>query len=114
MLWKKAKGLDAFAQQLNVKATWEQLALPRGEVAMLRQIASEMKMRQADGKRGFSRPAPGRSGIVALFVGPSGAGKTMAAGVLANDLGRTLYRVDLSAVRSKYIGGDGKESLSIV
>jgi hypothetical protein len=51
MLWKKAKGLDAFAQQLNVKATWEQLALPRGEVAMLRQIASEMKMRQADGKR---------------------------------------------------------------
>jgi SpoVK/Ycf46/Vps4 family AAA+-type ATPase len=104
MLWKKAKGLDAFAQQLNVKTTWEQLLLPRGEVAVLRQIAGERKMRQADGKRGFSRLAPGKSGIVALFVGPSGAGKTMAAEVLANDLGRPLYRVDLSAVRSKYIG----------
>ena len=104
MLWKKANGRDAFAQQLNVKATWERLALPRGEVAVLQQIAGEMKMRQAGDKRGSSRPVPGRSGIVALFVGSSVAGKTMAAEALANDLGRPLYRVDLSAVRSKYIG----------
>jgi SpoVK/Ycf46/Vps4 family AAA+-type ATPase len=102
MLWKKAKGLDA-AQQVKVKATWEQVPLPRSEVAVLRQIAVDMKILQADRSRGFSRPAHGR-GVVALFTGPSGTAKTMAAAVLANDLGKNLYRIDLSSVVSKYIG----------
>ena len=44
------------------------------------------------------------SGQTALFTGPSGTGKTMAAKVLAASLGRALYRVDLAAVASKYIG----------
>lgn len=104
MLFKKAKGLDAFAQRMNEKATWDRLALPRGEAAVLRQIAGEVKIRQTGRKPGFPRPARGPAGVVALFVGPSGTGKTMAAAVLANDLQRDLYRVDLSAVRSKYIG----------
>jgi SpoVK/Ycf46/Vps4 family AAA+-type ATPase len=39
-----------------------------------------------------------------LFSGPSGTGKTMAAEVLARELGLDLYRIDLSAVVSKYIG----------
>src|SRR5687768_13465079 len=43
-------------------------------------------------------------GITALFAGESGTGKTMAAEVLANALELNLYRVDLSAVVSKYIG----------
>jgi SpoVK/Ycf46/Vps4 family AAA+-type ATPase len=43
-------------------------------------------------------------GISALFVGVSGVGKTMAAEVLANALHLDLYRIDLSAVVSKYIG----------
>ena len=43
-------------------------------------------------------------GISALFAGESGTGKTMAAEVLANDLRLNLYRIDLSAVVSKYIG----------
>jgi SpoVK/Ycf46/Vps4 family AAA+-type ATPase len=43
-------------------------------------------------------------GISALFAGESGTGKTMAAEVLANRLGLNLYRIDLSAVVSKYIG----------
>lgn len=45
-----------------------------------------------------------RSGVRALFVGPSGTGKTLAAGWLACRLGLPLYRVDLAAVSSKYIG----------
>jgi SpoVK/Ycf46/Vps4 family AAA+-type ATPase len=104
MLFKKANGLEAFAQRLNVAATWERLVLPRGEVAVLRQIAGEVKTRQAGRKPGILGPVRGAAGVVALFVGPSGTGKTMAAEVLANDLQRDLYRVDLSAVRSKYIG----------
>jgi SpoVK/Ycf46/Vps4 family AAA+-type ATPase len=43
-------------------------------------------------------------GLAALFNGPSGTGKTMAAGILARALGLDLYRIDLSNVVSKYIG----------
>src|SRR5204863_2987522 len=43
-------------------------------------------------------------GISVLFAGESGTGKTMAAEVIANDLGFELFRIDLSAVVSKYIG----------
>ena len=46
----------------------------------------------------------GRSGVSALFTGPSGTGKTMAARALAAELGRPLFRVDLSAVVSKWVG----------
>jgi SpoVK/Ycf46/Vps4 family AAA+-type ATPase len=42
--------------------------------------------------------------VVALFVGPSGTGKTMAAEIVAGDLGLDLYKLDLSSVVSKYIG----------
>jgi len=63
--------------------------------------------------RGRDRPVEGlgasalarqRHGVCALFVGPSGTGKTLAAGWLASRLGLPLYRVDLAAVTSKYIG----------
>ncbi|MCB0099284.1 MAG: ATP-binding protein, partial [Caldilineaceae bacterium] len=43
-------------------------------------------------------------GIAALFSGPSGTGKTMAAAIVARELGLDLYRVDLSQIVSKYIG----------
>jgi len=43
-------------------------------------------------------------GLSALFAGPSGTGKTLAAEVLANELELDLFRIDLSAVVSKYIG----------
>jgi SpoVK/Ycf46/Vps4 family AAA+-type ATPase len=56
------------------------------------------------GDWGFQgRIAAGR-GLAALFAGPPGTGKTMAAGVIANQLGLDLYRIDLSQVVSKYIG----------
>jgi SpoVK/Ycf46/Vps4 family AAA+-type ATPase len=45
-----------------------------------------------------------RSGVRVLFAGPSGTGKTMAAGVLAAELQKDLFRIDRSAVSSKYIG----------
>ncbi len=53
---------------------------------------------------GFERLCPMGRGITALFAGPSGTGKTMAAQVLARSLGMELYRVDLSGVVNKYIG----------
>jgi SpoVK/Ycf46/Vps4 family AAA+-type ATPase len=53
---------------------------------------------------GFGRLCPMGQGISALFAGPSGTGKTMAAQVLARSLGMELYRVDLAGVINKYIG----------
>ena len=53
---------------------------------------------------GFNRLVPMGRGILALFAGPSGTGKTMAAQVLARSLGRDLYRLDLANVVNKYIG----------
>jgi SpoVK/Ycf46/Vps4 family AAA+-type ATPase len=53
---------------------------------------------------GFSARGRRGLGISALFAGPSGTGKTLAAEVLATDLRLDLFRIDLSAVVSKYIG----------
>jgi SpoVK/Ycf46/Vps4 family AAA+-type ATPase len=43
-------------------------------------------------------------GLAALFCGPSGTGKTMAAEIMSRELGLDLYKIDLSSVVSKYIG----------
>ncbi len=53
---------------------------------------------------GFYEKRPYGNGLCALFYGPPGTGKTMAAQVVARDLGMELYRVDLSQMNSKYIG----------
>jgi ATPase family associated with various cellular activities (AAA) len=53
---------------------------------------------------GASALARYRPGVRALFTGPSGTGKTLAAGWLATQLGLPLYRADLASVTSKYIG----------
>ena len=53
---------------------------------------------------GAAIAARARAGVRALFVGPSGTGKTFAASWLATRLGTPLYRVDLAATTSKYIG----------
>jgi SpoVK/Ycf46/Vps4 family AAA+-type ATPase len=53
---------------------------------------------------GFGKRLSRGRGISALFTGPPGTGKTMAAEILAGHLALDLYRIDLSSVVSKYIG----------
>lgn len=53
---------------------------------------------------GFDSVTDNPTGLCVLFHGPSGTGKTMAASIIANELGLSLYKVDLSSVLSKYIG----------
>jgi len=97
--------LDALAQRLEPKATWDDLVLPEEQMALMRRIAGQVRSRhQVYDRWGFSRRMNRGFGISALFAGESGTGKTMAAEVLANDLRLNLYRIDLSAVVSKYIG----------
>jgi MoxR-like ATPase len=61
----------------------------------------------------FRRLFPTATGTTALFTGPSGTGKTMAAQVLARSLGLDLYRVDLAEVVNKYIGETEKRLAAV-
>ncbi len=56
------------------------------------------------GEWGMGDKMPYGRGVHAIFSGPPGTGKTMAASVIANELGRELFRVEISRLVSKYIG----------
>jgi hypothetical protein len=97
--------MDTLAQRLTLKATWNDLVLPAEETDMLHQLAAQVQQRNTVYEEwGFADKMNRGLGINALFAGQSGTGKTMAAEVMANDLRLNLYRIDLSAVVSKYIG----------
>ena len=79
--------------------------LPAAQLEILREIAAQVAWPPARLRRlGLRAQEPRGLGISALFAGPSGTGKTMAAEVLARELELDLYRIDLSQVVSKYIG----------
>jgi len=97
--------LDVLAQHIEPKATWDDIVLPAPDLNLLRQIAGQVGHRQTVYEDwGFAAKRTRGLSINALFAGESGTGKTMAAEVIANDLHLNLYRIDLSAVVSKYIG----------
>ncbi len=97
--------LDALAQRLETKATWDDIVLPEEETNLLRQMAAQVRHRsKVYDEWGFRDRMNRGLGVNALFAGESGTGKTMAAEVIANELRLNLYRIDLSAVVSKYIG----------
>jgi hypothetical protein len=97
--------LDELAQRVDPKATWDDIVLPVEAAGLLRQIADQARLRmKVHEEWGFQRKTNRGLAINALFAGESGTGKTMAAEVIANELGLDLYRIDLSAVVNKYIG----------
>jgi ATPase family protein associated with various cellular activities (AAA)/winged helix domain-containing protein len=97
--------LDDLAQRIEPAATWNDIVLPESHLQTLRDIAMHVRHRMTVYDTwGFARKDGRGLGISALFSGVSGTGKTMAAEVLANELQLDLYRIDLSAVVSKYIG----------
>ena len=98
-------GLDDLARRIPPRYRWDDIVLPADGLEQLQEIAAQVADRpQVYDAWGFSgRLGPSR-GISALFAGPSGTGKTMAAEILAGSLRLDLYRVDLAGVVSKYIG----------
>ncbi|WP_129261306.1 ATP-binding protein [Streptomyces sp. M3] len=98
-------GLDRLARRVEPDVGWDDLVLPPSTHRRLRELALRARHReQVLGQWGM-RPGGGRGrGVVALFAGESGTGKTMSAEVVATDLGMDLYVVDLSTVVDKYIG----------
>ena len=97
--------LDSLAQRIEPKATWDDLVLADESLQLLRQISAQVRGRyQVYQDWGYAKKMTRGLGLSALFAGESGTGKTMAAEVIANELRLHLYRIDLSAVVSKYIG----------
>jgi adenylate kinase family enzyme len=97
--------LGLLARRSESAFAWNDLVLPEAIHARLQEIAFEARERA----RVWAEPAAARlfpygRGLIALFSGPPGTGKTMAAQVIAADLGVDLFTVDLSAVISKWVG----------
>ncbi len=98
-------GLEGLADRIDLRATRDDLVLPDGQLMLLRDLATHVRYRTHVYERwGFADRANRGLGVTALFAGESGTGKTMAAEVVAGELGLDLYRIDLSSVVSKYIG----------
>jgi hypothetical protein len=109
-LWAECRrrtrpAIESLAQPIDAKATFDDIVLPPAEAALLRQIAAQVRVRaRVYDEWGFRDRMNRGLGISVLFAGDSGTGKTMAAEVVANALDLDLFRIDLSAVVSKYIG----------
>jgi hypothetical protein len=97
--------LEDLSQRIHPAAGWDDLILPAHQAGILREVAAQVRQRsRVYDTWGFAAKSGRGLGVTALFAGTSGTGKTMAAEVLAGELRLDLYRIDLSAVVSKYIG----------
>jgi SpoVK/Ycf46/Vps4 family AAA+-type ATPase len=97
---------EGLVERLATNSTWADLALAAAHEETLRSIALDARRRPSAAEK---RPHEAGStaaplGLTALFVGPDSTAMTRAAEVLARELGRDLYRVDLGRITSKYIG----------
>jgi hypothetical protein len=102
---QNAAGLERLARRISPRVGWDDLVLPERTARHVREIAERSAQRERvldEWKQGSRRA--GDRGIVALFAGESGTGKTMAAEVLAGELGLDLYTIDLATVVDKYVG----------
>jgi MoxR-like ATPase len=100
-----SRALGELAQRIPCRFTFGDIVLPPDALTQLREICSRVRLRAHvleswgfDGKLSLGR------GTHAIFSGPSGTGKTMAAEIVAGELDLELYKIDLSGVVSKYIG----------
>ena len=97
--------LEQLARRIDVKASRADLVLPDNLHATLQEMAAHVRQRsKVHEEWGFRHKNSRGLGLSAIFAGASGTGKTMAAEVMANELQLDLFRIDLSAVTSKYIG----------
>jgi hypothetical protein len=102
---QSGRGLEAMATKVTPTYRWDDIVLPDDDVAQLREICARVGHRhRVMDDWGFAAKLPLGAGVTALFAGPSGTGKTMAAEIIAGELGLDLYRIDLAGIVSKYIG----------
>ena len=109
-VWSAARrqpehALERLAALVAPAFTLDDLVLTEETEAKLRELIAHVELQHVVlDDWGFRRRLPRGQGVAALFTGPPGTGKTTAAEALARELGQDLYRIDLSAVVSKYVG----------
>lgn len=97
--------LADLARKITPRYDWEDIILPADQIEILRELVSTVRGRSKVLEEwGLGRKLASSAAVTVLFAGPPGTGKTMAAEVIANDLGLDLYKIDLSNMVSKYIG----------
>lgn len=97
--------LGTLARKIEPAHGWDDIVLPAATLQQLRAICGRvLHHQQVLGEWGFDARLSTGKGVTALFAGPSGVGKTMAAEIIARELELDLYKIDLSSVVSKYIG----------
>jgi SpoVK/Ycf46/Vps4 family AAA+-type ATPase len=97
--------LAELAHKITPHYTWDDIILPADRLQLLRDVCNYIAYHAlVYDEWGFDRKLAMGKGLNVLFAGPSGTGKTMAADVMAGELGLDLYKIDLSTVVSKYIG----------
>ena len=97
--------LASLSRKIEPVYTWEDIVLPEDSITQLRELCQRVALHHhVFGELGFGRKLSIGKGATALFAGPSGTGKTMAAEIIANELHLDLYKIDLAGVVSKYIG----------
>ena len=102
---QNAAGLERLARRIQPAVGFADLVLPPDTMAQLKELLTRARYReQVLDVWKMGGPSARRRGLTALFAGPSGTGKTMAAEVLAGELGLDLYTVDLATVVDKYVG----------
>ena len=97
--------LRKLTRKVEARYSWSDIVLPEDQISQLREICDQARLRHVVYTQwGFERKLSRGRGLNVLFHGPPGTGKTMAAEVIAHELGIDLYGIDLSQVVSKYIG----------
>ncbi len=97
--------LGQLARRIEPRHAWCDLVLPQDRLNHLQELCSQYRYRHhVYDMWGFGSKMSRGRGLSALFAGPSGTGKTLAAEVIAEDLNLDLYQIDLSGVVSKYVG----------
>jgi ATPase family associated with various cellular activities (AAA) len=97
--------LGELAARLPAGFDWDDLVMPERQRELLQSISAYLRHRdRVLSDWGYEKAVARTQGLKVLFAGDSGTGKTMAAQVLAAQLGLEIFRVDLATVVSKYIG----------
>ena len=102
---QSSRRVGAVAQKVRVVHNWDDLVLPQDQAETLREICDQARHRALVYETwGFGEKVSLGRGLIVLFAGQSGTGKTLGAEILAGELGLDLFKIDLATVVSKYIG----------
>uniref|UniRef100_UPI001BDC257D ATP-binding protein n=1 Tax=Pseudonocardia lacus TaxID=2835865 RepID=UPI001BDC257D len=102
------------AELVHPRASWSDLVLPADRTAQLREAVDRMRAQdRVLDAWGLARGRTGLRGLRLLFAGPPGTGKSLAAEVVAAELGRDLLVVDLSRLVSKWLGETEKNLAAV-